>query len=115
VVSQMNKFQELKQLCANVIDKNRNKKGEITLGSLPSIAIGLVIVAAVFVGGFLALDALSSDLAPNSFAANATTAVTEGMYNVTSFLPTTGTMIGIGLFLGVILLAFAVGRDKGYF
>lgn len=98
------------------LEDMKSKKGMITLGGLPSIAIGLVVVAAVFVGGFLALDALDNDLTANSFAANATEKVTEGMFNVTAFLPTTGTMIGIGLLLGVILVGFAIyGRNKGYF
>lgn len=94
------------------------KRGNIGLGSLPTIAITLVVVAAVFVAGFLALDGLSESTTAGSYAANSTAAIEEGMYNVTNFLPTVGTLIGVGLLLGVILLAFMgfqQGRQRGWF
>ena len=92
-----------------------SKRGNISLGALPGIAITLVIVAAVFLGGFLAVDALSDSVETNSSAANATEDVETTMSNVTGFLPIVGTLIGVGLLLGVIGLAFAFGRDRGFF
>ncbi len=109
------KYQAAKEYIKEVAT---SKRGNIGLGSLPTIAITLVVVAAVFVAGFLAIDGLSESTVANSYAANSTAAIEEGMYNITNFLPTVGTLIGVGLLLGVILLAFMgfqAGRSRGWF
>jgi hypothetical protein len=106
------------QAAKEYIKEVANKRGNIGLGSLPTIAITLVVVAAVFLAGFLAIDGLKESTTAGSYAANSTAAIEEGMYNVTNFLPTVGTLIGVGLLLGVILLAFMgfqQGRQRGWF
>lgn len=108
-------FNEMKQKVRAKLLEMASKRGQIGLGNLPTYAIALVVVAAVFIGGFLALQSLGTGLTANSYAANATSAIEQSMYNITSLLPTTGTMIGIGLFLGVIFIAFAYGRNRGMF
>ena len=55
-----------------------------TLEQIPSVVMTLVLAAAIFVAGFLVTDGLDDDLAANSYAANATDAIDEGMYNVTA-------------------------------
>jgi len=114
----MQLIQKCKAAFEYVKDVATAKKGNIGLGSLPTIAITLVVVAAVFVAGFLAIDGLSESTVADSYAANSTAAIEEGMYNITNFLPTVGTLIGVGLLLGVILLAFMgfqAGRQRGMF
>jgi len=114
----MQLIQKCKAAFEYVKDVATAKKGNIGLGSLPTIAITLVVVAAVFVAGFLAIDGLSESSEPGTYAANSTAAIEEGMYNITNFLPTVGTLIGVGLLLGVILLAFMgfqAGRQRGMF
>lgn len=88
-----------------------NKRG-LALSDLQNIALVLVVVAGVFVGGFLALDSLSATLTANSYAANSTGAIEEAMYNITSLLPTTGTIIGVAVFLGILIAGFAFARSR---
>lgn len=60
----------------------------VSLGRVPSVALTLVLIAAIFVGGFLVLDGLDDDLAANSYGANATAALNEGMDNIVQYAPT---------------------------
>lgn len=85
------------------------------LGDLPSTAILLVFVAVVFVAGFLVLEGLDTDLTPNSYAANASNNLQEGMDNVTNYASTWGTIIGVAVLLGIVIGGFAFGRNQGYF
>jgi hypothetical protein len=90
------------------------KRGQITLGNLPTIALSFILAAAFFVAGFLILDGLSADLTAGSYAANSTAAIEVGMYNITSYIPTVGTLVGVGLLLAVIVGAFVLGRNRGW-
>jgi hypothetical protein len=85
-----------------------------TLEQIPSVVMTLVLAAAIFVAGFLVTDGLDDDLAANSYAANATDAIDEGMYNVTEYIPTLGTIIGVALILGVVIAGFYFGRTRGW-
>lgn len=82
----------------------------VSLGEVPGVAITLVLVAAIFVAGFLVTDGLDDGLTANSFAANATDEIDEGMYNVVEYAPTWGTLIGVGVLLAIVLGAFYLGR-----
>jgi len=86
-----------------------NKRG-IALGDLPQVVMVMILAAAFLVGGFLALDGLGTDLTANSYGANATNTIEQGLDNVTDQIPTVGTLIGVGLLLAVIGGAFVIGR-----
>lgn len=86
------------------------KKTMVALADVPAVAITLVLVAAIFVAGFLVTDGLDDSLTANSYAANATDELDEGMYNVVEYAPTWGTLIGVGVLLAIVLGAFYVGR-----
>lgn len=86
----------------------------ITLSNLPAVALSLVMAAAIFVAAFLVTDGLDDDLAANSFAANATDKIDEGMYNLTEYIPTVGTILGVSLILGVVIAGFYFGRNQGW-
>lgn len=75
----------------------------------------MVVIAAVFVAGFLVLSGLQSDLTAGTSAYNATTEVTTGLTNIVSYAPTWGTIIGVAILLAIIVGGFAFGRSRGYF
>ena len=84
----------------------------VNLNAVPGIALTMVLVAAIFVGGFLVLDGLDDDLTANSAAANATTDITSAMENITDYAPTWGTIIGVAVLLGIVIAGFAFGRSR---
>lgn len=111
-----------------------SKKGSVSLGDTPNIALTLILVAAVFVGGFLVLEGLrdginySQDQYYSASAANgcnstdtnqcqmylATSNLTEGMSNITGYMPTIGVIVGVAVLLGVVLAGFGFARNQGY-
>ena len=92
----------------------RNKKGTIGLGDAPNIAITLVLVAAIFVAGFLVVAGLG-DSTSNANATSAVANVTLGMLNVTSYMPVIGVIVGVAILLGIVLAGFGFARNKGMF
>ena len=112
----------------------------VTLEQVPSIVITLILAAAIFVAGFLVVSGLedgvgSSDcagywnedtnacqvsasnttvLSSNGYAVNSTGQLQEGMYNITEYIPTLGTIIGVALILGVVIAGFYFGRGRGW-
>ena len=77
-----------------------------------AIFLGIVIVAYVF---FILSDSLRDTLDTDSTGYNATDNIETGMLNATEQLPQAGTLIGIGVILGVIGLAVYGARRYGLF
>lgn len=91
----------------------KDKKGQVgNLSAYFGIFIGIVVVAFVF---FILSDSLQGTLTEDSTAYNATGNIVEGMSNATEQLPQAGTLIGIGVILGVIGLAVMGARKYGLF
>jgi len=91
----------------------KNKKG--MMGNLTAyfgVFIGIVVVAYVF---FILSSSLSSTLPENSTGWNATQNLETGMSNATAQIPQAGTLIGIGVILGVIGMAIYGARKYGLF
>lgn len=86
----------------------------MNLGDLPNTVLTLVFVAVIFVAGFLVLSGLDADLTANSYAANASSAIQEGMDNVTDYAGTWGTIIGVAVLLAIVIGGFAFGRGRGW-
>lgn len=84
------------------------------LSDLPNTTLTLVFVAVIFVAGFLVLNGLDGDLTANSYAANASSAIQEGMDNVTDYAGTWGTIIGVAVLLAIVVGGFAFGRGRGW-
>lgn len=93
----------------------KGKKGMITLGDAPGVAIALVMVAVMFVVGFLVIEGLQGDLTANSTADNATDNVVEGMSNITDYADTWGTIIGVAVLLGIVIAGLGFAKSRGYF
>lgn len=86
----------------------------LSLGSVPTVALSFVLIAAIFVAGFLVLDGLSSDLEADSYGANATDTMSVAMENVIDFAATWGTIIGVSVLLGIVMIGFGMARSGGY-
>ena len=87
----------------------------MNLGELPNVAMALIFIAVIFVAGFLVLDGLDDDLTANSYAANASADISEGMGTITEYAPTWGTIIGVAVLLAIVIGGFSFGKNKGYF
>lgn len=82
----------------------------VSLGEMPKIVMILIVTAAFFVGGFLALSGMQGGLTVDTAAYNATVDIETGLVNTTTQFPTIGTLIGVGLLLAVIGGAFIIGK-----
>jgi hypothetical protein len=92
----------------------KSTKGAMTLGEVPTVALTFVLIAAIFVSGFLVVAGLGTGLQVNSAAANSTTLVTTGLSNIVSYAPTWGTIVGVSILLGIVIVGFGMARQKGY-
>ena len=91
----------------------KDKKAEIgNMTAYFSIFIGIVVVAFVF---FILTDNLKDTLDTDGIGYNATVNLETGMANATEQMPQAGTLIGIGVILGVIALAVYGARKYGLF
>jgi len=76
------------------------------LGTLKVGIIALVFIVILGGAGAIALDAFQDDLTANSYAANITENGLSGVDNATSYIPTIGTLLGVGALVGVVIGAF---------
>ena len=90
----------------------------VSMSELPTLAITFVLVAALFVAGFLVVAGLNESIT-DSNASTTTTGeaivgnVSEGMSNVVSYAPVWGTIIGVAVLLSIVIGGFAFSRNKG--
>ena len=84
------------------------------LGDVPTTALTFVFVAVIIVAGFLVLTGLDTDLAANSYAANASSKMQAGLDNITDYASTWGTIVGVAVLLAIVVGGFAFGRGKGW-
>lgn len=90
-----------------------NKRGLVSLGDAPGVALQLVLIAAIFVAGFLVVTGLG-DSTTNADAGFAVANITEGMSNITGYMPTIGVIVGVAILLGIVIGGFGFARNKGY-
>lgn len=72
------------------------------------ILLGLIALIGAAVG--IALDDFQDDTTENSFAYNITQSGLEGVNNSTGYLDTIGTIIGVAVLIGIVVLAFTFVR-----
>ena len=94
--------------------KQMSKKG-ITLGDAPVMALsfGLVILITAAIG--LAVQSFQSTLTLGSVAHNVSGQGLNGLLNFSIQMPTIGTILGISLIIGLVVMAFsgAFNRSGG--
>lgn len=73
---------------------------------VPKWVVVLGIIAFVGAAVALGLDAFAADLTANSYAYNITTTMLTAVDNMVAQMPTIGTIIGIGLLVGIVVGAF---------
>jgi len=86
----------------------------VSISDMPNLAITFVLVAALFVAGFLVISGLG-DSTTDAEATSAVANVSEGMLNIVEYAPTWGTIIGVAVLLGIVIGGFAFGRRRGMF
>lgn len=90
------------------------KRGNSGLGGLPNTVLTVVVIAAFFVAGYLAVTGLGAS-SSNASVAAAVGNITAMLDNIIGFAPTWGTLIGVAILLIIIVGGFMFGRNKGYF
>lgn len=88
---------------------------------VPAVLLGMLLIAVIGVATFLALDGLDDNLTANSEGANATRSITTGVGNVFDLAPTWGTLVGVGVLIGIVAgflflgaVGYSYGKSKGY-
>lgn len=91
-----------------------SRKGTMGLDAVPGVAIAFVVIATIFVVGYLVLAGLGNSTTDASALA-AIANLTDGMDNVITFAPTWGTVIGAAVILAIVIggLYFFMRRDNG--
>lgn len=89
------------------------KKGVMTVGNLPNLALTLLFVAAIFVGGYLVLAGLG-DASTDASVGTAVGNMTASFDNIITYAPTWGTIIGVSILIGIVVFGFAFARNRGY-
>lgn len=89
-----------------------NKKGALTLGDVPNVFLALVFIVTIGVAGYLVLAGLTASTSDTSALA-AINNFTLSMDNVVGFAPVWGTIIGVAVLIGIVLVSFRFGRGSG--
>jgi len=83
------------------------------LTELPGVAMTLVMVAVIFVAGFLVLEGLE-DSTTGADATNAINNVSAGLTNIVEYAPTWGVILGVAVLLSIVIGGFMFARGRGY-
>lgn len=87
------------------------RRGALTLGEIPDVALTLVFIAAIFVGGYLVLAGLGN--ASTSTAVQGAVGNMTGAFdNVITYAPTWGTIVGVSVLIGIVIAGFAFARKQ---
>lgn len=91
------------------MERNKSKKGQIALSQFPQI--GFTIGISVLVLGILALVLVqTSDSVNNNEVTKTTQNGTLAINNLVSQLPLIGTIVGLAVLIGIVVVAF---RQRG--
>ena len=97
----------------------QSKRGAMGLDAVPGVAIAFVVIAVIFVVGYLVLAGLTNSITANSVANNNTIAqignLSTGLDNIVTFAPTWGTVIGAAVILAIVVggLYFFMRGNRG--
>ncbi len=82
----------------------------MNLEDMKGAVILLGLVALIGAAVAIALDEFQTDLTENSSAWNTSNSGLDGVVNATGFLDTIGTIVGVAVLIGVVILAFRFAR-----
>ena len=84
----------------------------MNLEDLKSIIVLLALISLIGAATAIALtDFRTSDgITTNDYAYNISTNGLKGVDNATDYLDTTGTIAGVAVLIGIVVMAFAFGR-----
>lgn len=87
-------------------------KGQMTMGMLQSITLGIVITAIIGVVGLQVLTSVQSTQTVNGTAYNATTDAIEGIGQIFTNFGLVGLIAGLAVVLGVLFVALRGGDSR---
>ena len=92
----------------------QSKRGAMGLDAVPGVAIAFVVIAVIFVVGYLVLAGLGTSTS-DAAATAAINNMTSGLNNIVSFAPTWGTVIGAAVILAIVVggLYFFMRGNRG--
>ena len=88
------------------------KKGRYDIGSLPSIGIAFIIIGIVLGAGALVLSKFNDKLTAGSIQSQAVLNASEGIKEVSEFLPTIGIIVAIAVIIGIVMFSLGGGGKR---
>lgn len=91
-----------------------SKRGQVGfgIGDIPGIAVAVVVGMLVLSFGALVLSSVDADFTANTFESNITKDGLSTLNNISTLIPTSGTVIGAAIIIGILLGAFAFVRTR---
>jgi hypothetical protein len=91
----------------------KKKAQAISFGNAPTLILLLVVIALITAAGAVGLTSFQSSQTANGYSANISGFGLSALNNFSLQLPTTGTMLGVGLILVVVIGVFAYFAKRG--
>lgn len=82
----------------------------MNLADLKGVVILLALVSLIAAATAIALDEFQDETTTNSYAYNVTGNGLQGVDNATDFLDTIGTIAGVAVLIGIVVMAFSFGQ-----
>jgi len=82
----------------------------MNLEEMKGAIILLALIALIGAASAIALDDFRDETTDNSYAKNITTNGLSGIDNSTGYLDTIGTIIGVAVLIGIVVIAFSFAR-----
>ena len=91
-----------------------SQKGQLTVGNIPLVVQALAFAGILIAVMLLVLTQLQASFTVGSTAYNATNEVIEGIANIPTYFGLIGTVVALGVVVGIVFLAFSVfNRGQG--
>ena len=91
-----------------------SQKGQLTVGNIPLVVQALAFAGILIAVMLLVLTQLQASFTVGSTAYNATNEVIEGIANIPTYFCFIGTVVALGVVVGIVFLAFSVfNRGQG--
>jgi len=90
-----------------------SQKGQMTIGNIPLVVQALAFAGILIAVMLLVLVQLQTSFTPGSLPYNATNEVIEGIANIPTYFGLIGTVVALGVVVGIVFIAFRVFNTGG--
>jgi len=84
--------------------KRMDKKGQLTLGDLPGVVRAIIVVGVFLVVGAIVMKNIDDTTTAGTNEDNAVKNVSTSILNIATNMPLVGTIVGLVIVLGIVLL-----------